>query len=321
MYLNQVYAKWTIPIALLIAIFAERYVMNKVLRKTHYATDTLTNQKFTIVNPPRRIWIKPSNVVFPVYTELDDVETAILGGINLHLQKKESVLPKHGQPFKWAFVRDPSERAQAEYLRVANTQGKRQPFIKSFRTYALNANHLNQYLLSSLDPTFDYNVTLFEKSVVTILEDYHFIGIAERMDESLVVLKLLMDLEWRDILYLPPNDVFAINGTTSCVFQIPMFQKIFFLKNKPWKQKIIGDELLYQALGQSLELTINNLGKDKVKKDLQYFKELLQLTQHRCFESTTFACSINGERNLQNDCIEEDKGCGYICLNTVLDKP
>ena len=275
----------------------------------------------TVLNPPPKIWIQPSNLLLPVYLELDDVETAILGGINLHLQRKGSALLKHGQSFKWAFVREPSERAQAEFLRVACAQGKVQPFIKSFQAYALNENHLNQYLLNKLDPTFDDNRTLFEHSVVHILEEYHFVGIAERMDESLVVLKLLMDLEWRDILYLPTNDIFAVNGTTNCVFQIPMFQKIFFLKDKPWKQKVVGDELLYQVLGQSLDLTIDNLGQERVKKHLQYFKELLHLAQERCFESTTFACSINGERNLQNDCFEVDKGCGYECLNTILDKP
>jgi Galactose-3-O-sulfotransferase len=322
---KHIYSKWRVPVFLLLASYAERFLMKYMLQHETCRDDDLRAQAAAIAAFPQRIWRKPNNTAIPVFTELDDVETAILGGIDLHLQRKYGKAQTRStrqimQPFKWTFVREPSERAQAEFLRIGGAKGQVQPFIKNLRQYTLLEDHLKQYSLGTLDPTFDNNKTFFKNVVVGILEEYHFIGVVERLEESLVVLKLLLDLEWRDILFLPTNDIFAINGTTNCVFHIPMFTRIFFLNNKTWKRRVNGDESLHQAAERSLDLTINNLGRSVIEEQVQRLRELLQLAQDKCFESTTFACSVNGDRNLLNDCFQDDKGCGYACLDTLAEQ-
>jgi hypothetical protein len=299
--------------------------MNYMLLNQTCRDDALREQEAAIAAFPQRIWRTPNSTAIPVFTQLDDVETAILGGIDIHLQRKYGKMHDQStrqimQPFKWTFVREPSERAQAEFLRIGAIKGQVQPFVKNLRQYTLLKDHLKQYSLGTLDPAFDTNKTYFKEVVVRILKEYHFIGVVERLEESLVVLKLLLDLQWRDILFLPTNDIFAINGTTSCVFHIPMFTRIFFLNNKTWKRRVDGDEKLHQAAERSLDLTINKMGRSMIDEQVQRLRDLLQLAQDKCFESTTFACSVNGDRNVQNDCFQDDKGCGYACLDALIEQ-
>ncbi len=62
----------------------------------------------------------------------------------------------------------------------------------------------DDYYIKSLSMESHFTNTKIEvtKSVGDILKDYDFIGITERMDETLVVLSLLLDLPLSDVLYL-----------------------------------------------------------------------------------------------------------------------
>jgi hypothetical protein len=276
--------------------------------------------EFDVVRPaiPQRIWQKSNKGLVPVFTELDNVQNAVLGGIDLQLQRKYG-RPNDNQSFHWTFIREPSERAQAEFILFEGKKGRSNYFIKRFHQFVTTQEHLSQYSLRTLGPSFIYSnsTTDFDTVVGAILQKYHFIGVVERIEESLVVFKILMGLEWGDILFLPSNDIFAINGTTNCVFLIPMLQRVFFLNSKDWKIRVKGDEELYQAAVRSLDITIDHLGRSMVETQVLHFQEVLQRAQHKCFGSTTFACSINGVRKLLNDCMQDDKGCGYVCLDTV----
>lgn len=157
----------------------------------------------------------------------------------------------------------------------------------------------------------------------TILQGYNFIGVTERMQESLVVLKLLPQLELRDILYLSAkgsggfDDGASQNGCTYIIpsFVSPGMKK--WLAAPSFQQRIAGDQLLYDATVQSLDATIDSLGREEVERQVVIFRSALKKAEEACFEKTRFPCSSDGKRQTIHDCIWWDSGCGYNCLDNL----
>ena len=165
------------------------------------------------------------------------------------------------------------------------------------------------------------NLTL---SVEQIIQEYDFIGVVERLDESLVVLKLLLGLEMNDILYLKAakgHGGFDDGGyNDTCVYIVPSFitpgMKEWFETNKSYKQMMSGDNMVYQAAYKSLDLTIDALGRDLVEKELQEFHQAMKVAQETCTD-IVYPCSSGGVKTYPNDCIFSDLACGYKCLDAL----
>jgi len=167
------------------------------------------------------------------------------------------------------------------------------------------------------------NMTNISQVVEHIIQEYNFIGVTERMDESLVVLKLLMGLELNDILYLKASkghgsfDDGGFNG--SCVYIVPSFispgMQEYFDNNSTWKNMMKGDEMMYQAAYKSLDLTINALGRHVVEEEVQEFRRAMKVAQQTC-TNVRFPCSSGGTKQ-NNDCLSSDLACGYKCLERL----
>jgi hypothetical protein len=170
-----------------------------------------------------------------------------------------------------------------------------------------------------------YRQDLFPLFLEQLLESYDFLGVSERMDESLVVLQLLLGLETQDILYLSTKTSGSyefVPGQQKCVFiqtshtQItPEMKESFY--SEDFELFLQADVLVYQAINASLDRTIERLGRDRVDKALKRLQWAQRLAQDTCGAVTRFPCSAQGEREPVTDCLQQDVACGCKCLDQV----
>lgn len=177
------------------------------------------------------------------------------------------------------------------------------------------------------------NLVINETNMV--LKEYDFIGLVERFDESLVVLKMLLGLELSDILYLSGKVSGGLVPLPSLQFprkfvcgktrrpSLTDHMRAFF-ESQPWQRHVLADRLLYEAVNRSLDLTIDHLGRSEVERNLALFQQANQLAADRCKEPTVrFACHEPGRppRNEKNtDCYVRDLGCGMACLDSIAEE-
>eukprot|EP00588_Corethron_pennatum_P006480 CAMPEP_0194289302 /NCGR_PEP_ID=MMETSP0169-20130528/38792_1 /TAXON_ID=218684 /ORGANISM="Corethron pennatum, Strain L29A3" /LENGTH=237 /DNA_ID=CAMNT_0039036541 /DNA_START=616 /DNA_END=1329 /DNA_ORIENTATION=- len=173
------------------------------------------------------------------------------------------------------------------------------------------------------------NIKVFEEIVAEILDDYNFIGTAERLDESLVLLRLLLDLDAGDIIYLSSKTNGGYDDGRSnegCVL-IPkpniseptkqLFSSEAYIKFQ------YGDHILYEAVNRSIDETIESVGFERFRKALDEHKHLMALANEECLPSAVFPCSENGVRQTKMaavNCYWDDSGCGYPCLDKISKK-
>lgn len=173
---------------------------------------------------------------------------------------------------------------------------------------------------------------------------YDFIGVVERLKESLVVLQLLLGLEATDMLYLEnqldpmPYERRVIPGSKGqryyCQENILDPKKEFvvgtsgpveeYLSSTTWWAQNYGDYLLHRAASRSLDATINRIGRDLFNDAMKEFESVLEQANNVCQPQTILPCSLdNGADNymasLQNcyhdNSEEESLACGYPCLD------
>lgn len=157
------------------------------------------------------------------------------------------------------------------------------------------------------------------------LHAYDFIGITEKMDESLVVLMLLLNLPMADILYYSAktSDNLYIDPSTKnqCIKLQPSrvsdSMRTFFA-TPTWQERIYSDELLYHAASQSLERTIDQLGRSIVQANVVKLQQAQALVVERCRGKIRMECEVEGEAPRKEfDCFHHDMGCGMDCLDQV----
>lgn len=166
----------------------------------------------------------------------------------------------------------------------------------------------------------------YKRIVDDILKDYDFIAVTERMDESLVVLSILLDLSLHDILYVKHPRASGGWGTHStarpCVYVTPSFvspgMKNFFL-DSTWQSMIAGDKLLHQAANASLEATIQHLGRPQFDRRLQQYRYMLGQATQFCHDHHLIrpACDAGGQKipKAENTCYIWGEACDHVCLD------
>lgn len=161
-----------------------------------------------------------------------------------------------------------------------------------------------------------------------IFQDYDFFLLVERFDESLVVLQLLLNLETSDILYLSSKKSGVSYGyhpgKRKCVFLEKPFAServAAYLESDEWYAKQYGDYVLIEAVSQSLDLTIEAIGKGRFHEALRSFLQLKDDANNACAAIAAFPCSSDGVPQLdvaEDSCYAKDWGCGYKCLDDLV---
>jgi Galactose-3-O-sulfotransferase len=134
-----------------------------------------------------------------------------------------------------------------------------------------------------------------------IMTEYDFIGVTERLDESLIVFMLLLHLPMSDILYYSSKiqgDLFSRQVGQPCVRlqRSRLTPNITaFLESPEWKAKVESDERLYRAANASLDRTIDSLGRAMVVAELGRFKKAQAVVNERCRGRVVMPCDEKGQ--------------------------
>jgi hypothetical protein len=157
------------------------------------------------------------------------------------------------------------------------------------------------------------------------LLEFDFIGITERMDESLVVLSMLLPgVELTDLLYINAKGSGGFDDGQhkwKCHYIVPSYlspgMKEFF-QSSTWKDRVVGDDLLYKAAWKSMDMTIDRLGRSEFKEQLEQFRSMRALAEETCASRALFPCNADGTRaNRKTGCLWNDSGCGNACLDKL----
>jgi hypothetical protein len=246
--------------------------------------------------------------------------------------------------FLWTFVREPVDRLVSKFFHhaAASLEDKSRITLDDFKSFLeQNVNlELGSYMKTMTMRRYinPQRVDLFKTYTSEILSAYDFIGVQERWDESLAVLQLLLGLETQDMLYLKTRSSDAPGGASfellenrrprlekECVkltkpAQITLQWKEYFHQPFMFEEVFEPDVYLYKAVNESLDATIDNLGRDKVEqavKRLQWAQR--EVAEAQCAQSAVFPCSADGQLQLQatTDCFVSEVGCGSECLDSV----
>jgi hypothetical protein len=248
--------------------------------------------------------------------------------------------------FLFSLVRDPTSKAISRFFHFSVTVYQRDPtdanFISDLQSKPNARSLLNDLVV---DPTvqlykqeeskanavpgpgmFSLPRLDYANVVREILDEYDFIAVTERMDESLVVMKFLLNLTLEEILYIKParsSGSFS-NGLKDrkCVYIHPTFITrgvANYLQSGDWKARVEGDELLYQAAYKSLDRTIDYIGRDQVERDVSRLKRLQRYATEHCEGKVRSMCDDGGRPIAipNRTCYIWGEGCDYQCLNSL----
>jgi len=183
--------------------------------------------------------------------------------------------------FLWTLVRDPNSRAISHYgmlMAFGRADTSDENFISEMNAHKSPWTNIQ---LDFLSPEKISNQTTTNEKYINIIEnilhEYNFIGIYERLDESLVVLSMIMGMGVSDVLfnYRPITNTRCDSLSATPNWLTPGMSK--YLESEEWKQKEKGDFMLYEAVNEALDATIEKLGRENVMKNLQDFRIMIQI--------------------------------------------
>jgi len=165
-----------------------------------------------------------------------------------------------------------------------------------------------------------------------LINTYHFIIVIERMEESLVVLALLLGIPLSNVL-VPSSKAANHHGNFyqvrvgrrkgQCVKprKEPMSPNVqLYLNSKTWLAMNYADEILYRAANASLDRTIDDvIGRDRFRTALKEYRRLKILVQNHCGPLHGTGCTKDGTP-IPEPCYDRDFGCGYQCLDEALNR-
>lgn len=225
--------------------------------------------------------------------------------------------------FLWTIVRDPISRVVSALFHFHVSRDKNNATDDSLMgRIRRDVGMMHNYYIRSLSRRgFDKQNPV--QVANEILQQYDFIAVTERMEESAVALAMLLGTPLADVLYLKAKGNGGYDdagGTGVCTYITPSFVSDgmdTFFRSDEYQDYVQWDHLLYQAANKSLDLTIEALGRTKFEQNLSKFRLAQERAVEQCLPTTRFPCSSTGQRNKETDCLWNDSGCGYKCLDDV----
>lgn len=234
--------------------------------------------------------------------------------------------------FMWSIIREPTERLVRQFYRVAVGLHKKSPTDFSAFVRFVQDNEALEYgyyfkslgMRSSINT---YRSDLYNTYTEEILQGFDFLGVSDRLGESLAVLQLMLGLKTTDMLYLQDlsdHELAPSYQGQECIKthqntdqqQITTEMKEWFYTEE-FESYVDADVLVYQAANKSLELTIEKLGREKVDKTARRLKWAQAFAQKTCQNTVKFPCSSEGVLQIPNDCSVSNMACGNQCLDEV----
>jgi Sulfotransferase family len=230
--------------------------------------------------------------------------------------------------FLWSAVREPTSRAVSwYYFKHLSLDGHNHSDDQAFQDFLLRQkDHFYLFFLNTRPYRINDNWSDAASELNFVLQEYDFIGVTERLDESLVVLMLLLKLPMADVLYYSSkvhSGLFARGPGTKCFYLQPSSvsdEMRSFFASEAWSRKIRSDMTLYRAVNRSLDMTIDALGRHRVEIELARFRQAQALVRQRCQGKVQMPCDKEGDMARpveETGCLVGDVGCGMECLDEV----
>mmetsp|Transcript_43659 Transcript_43659/g.105299 ORF Transcript_43659/g.105299 Transcript_43659/m.105299 type:complete len:421 (+) Transcript_43659:195-1457(+) len=265
-------------------------------------------------------------------------------GRDMLLQRKSM---RSRKPLLWSFVRDPAARVQSAFNHFEVSRKGVRPTLGhliSYTTEESSSNFQYKYLSTDTNPQFflerngDANASCDKIIQDQILKKYDFVGVVERWAESLAVMILLWNLQYSDVIVLPSKVAggfddgrfetagnckrIAQAGSSSVTKSAEDEEYLESFWNTTFRAANEYDYRLYQMANEKLTKTIHALGHKRVQEVVKKVKELEALSKEECASSAIFPCSSNGmwqyAESMKN-CYWLDSGCGYPCIDRLVD--
>ena len=140
-------------------------------------------------------------------------------------------------------------------------------------------------------------------TMADVLCEYDWVLVTERFDESLVVLKMLLHLELREVAYLHPSK--------HVVYKVPDVpaEAVNAFKSNPWFE---DDVELFNLAVRRLEQQIQLLQLHGFAAELARFREFQQGIHRVCEDPASYT-----EEHYPGEpvCRWSDGGCGFHCID------
>ena len=166
-----------------------------------------------------------------------------------------------------------------------------------------------------------------------IIQNYEFLGVTERMYESLAVMVLLWGLHPEDVIVLDSkrSGGYDDGGHNESCTKIPRptsefinaTTEYFQTRHKYWN----SDYWLYELANKCLDLTIKKIGTSLVQAMIEQIQQLQQIANEKCTSVAIFPCSSQGtyqyelSQTHKQGCYIQDAGCGHRCIDDTLQVP
>ena len=135
-----------------------------------------------------------------------------------------------------------------------------------------------------------------------ILDDYDFVGVTERFDESIVAVSLLWKVPLADVLYLSAKRGGSYDGggggchllpSTTMTTRSPEWQAV--LQSPEFQAMTAWDAVVYDLANRSLDQTIDEtIGRPYFESVLAQFRHALKVAQDECAATVVTPCSGGG---------------------------
>ena len=223
-------------------------------------------------------------------------------------QEIQSTIDRLSGPyFLFTWVRDPIERCLSEYYHFRVSRSGEKPTDDKIIEF-LSSDACRNAAARCLGMPGDM-------SAETILGRYDMIGVTERFDESVLVLRrtLPMAVDMSDILYLKSKDSSAgILDEFGARFHrhIPyaeQSQRVRDFIDSKLRPANTVDYAIWKSANDRLDRHIRVIGLEKMERERTEYKMLLAAARHKCQRYADMVC----------DCIHTDIGCGKACLSRV----
>lgn len=246
---------------------------------------------------------------------------------------------KPQEAFLWTMVRSPNSRALSEFFYFSGQVlwNDTDATMRSLIQWHLNGSEdkFYHYRLVSSNPAKQQNMT--EAIVYKIMQRLDFIGVVERLDDSLCVLGLLLNLDPSLLVHVTDSKVQGnyapVEERYGRIHSTNQSSRICEKKSKPfktremkefyqssaWEEKSRYARMLYDAANKSLDATIDHtIGRDRFVTYKLEYQHLLKLATETC-QNETILCQREQRTDIANEvsCYHEDSGCGYRCLNKL----
>jgi len=283
------------------------------------------------------------------YTKLSKCSSSTLAGIAVQIARNEAkrqhkrhsecmVRADHGiyrfvvqRPDKsksmlWTFVREPARRQVSDFFHFfVSRRGYNPHNDTTFQEESLKALKIVDYMTGGMF----YDQKDYQSSadkVEFIMNAYDFIGLVDRYHESLVLLKLIYNLDLRDILYTSAKRSGGYDDgefRNKCTLIQPSIvspnMKSWFQDSTEWSDYAKDDILLYRVVDKSIDLSIENFGRATVENEVHKLELALKYANDQCAHTAVYPCSGEGSPRPASEttCVAHDWACAHECIESL----